>query len=90
MNLADYLSLPSAPSMAEFARTLGLNPDQVRQWRHGHDNRQPSPANCVEIEVATGGAVMRWDLRPADWWRVWPELIGKKGAPAVPKSEAAQ
>lgn len=84
MNLADYLSQPEAPSMAAFARDLGLNPDQVRQWRHGHDNRRPSPENCAAIEAATDRAVMRWDLRPDDWWKIWPELVGKKGAPAVP------
>lgn len=89
MNLDAYLSLPAARSMAGFARDLGLNPDQVRQWRHGHDNRRPSPENCAAIEATTARAVMRWDLRPDDWWRIWPELIGKKGAPAVPKSEAA-
>lgn len=89
MNLADYLSKPDAPSMAALARDLGLNPDQVRQWRHGHDNRQPSPANCVDIERITGRAVMRWDLRPDDWHRIWPELIGMDGAPPVPEPAKA-
>ena len=89
MNLADYLSEPGAPSMAAFARDLGLNPDQVRQWRHAHDNRQPSPANCVDIERLTNRAVMRWDLRPDDWWKIWPELVGLEGAPAVPQKAVA-
>ena len=89
MNLDAYFSRPGSPSMAVFARDMGLNADQVRQWRHGHDGRQPSPENCTAIEQATDGNVMRWDLRPDDWWRIWPELIGKKGAPAVPKQEAA-
>ena len=47
------------------------------------------PEECFAIEQASGREVMRWDLRPNDWWRIWPELIGKKGAPAVPKQEAA-
>lgn len=89
MNLADYLSKPDAPSMAAFARDLGLNADQVRQWRHGHDDRKPSPANCVDIERATSRAVMRWDLRPDDWHRIWPELIGIDGAPEVPETVKA-
>ena len=83
MNLDAYLSQPGSPSMAAFARDLGLNPDQVRQWRHGHDNRRPSPENCAAIEAATSRAVMRWDLRPDDWHRIWPELIGSKGAPSI-------
>ncbi len=88
MNLADYLSLPDAPSMAAFARDLGLNADQVRQWRHGHDDRKPSPANCVAIERATNGVVRRWDLRPDDWQAIWPELVGTKGAPKAPAKAA--
>ena len=89
MNLDAYLSKPDAPSMAAFARDLGLNADQVRQWRHGHDARRPSPANCVDIEQATDRAVMRWDLRPDDWHRIWPELIGQPGAPAIPEPAKA-
>lgn len=26
-----------------------------------------------------------WDLRPLDWHRIWPELIGAEGAPDVPQ-----
>jgi DNA-binding transcriptional regulator YdaS (Cro superfamily) len=29
---------------------------------------------CVPIELATEGAVTRKDLRPDDWWKIWPEL----------------
>jgi len=32
------------------------------------------PDKCVAIEVATGGVVNRRDLRPNDWWKIWPEL----------------
>lgn len=42
------------------------------------------PQKCVEIEKKTNLAVRRWHLRPADWDLIWPELIGKKGAPRVP------
>jgi len=30
---------------------------------------------CVAIERATGGVVTRKDLRPDDWWKIWPELV---------------
>lgn len=30
---------------------------------------------AVELERETGGQVTRRDLRPLDWWRIWPELI---------------
>lgn len=39
------------------------------------------------MEAATGRNVMRWDLRPDDWHRHWPELIGADGAPPVPQTE---
>ncbi|MEJ3621069.1 transcriptional regulator [Brachymonas wangyanguii] len=29
---------------------------------------------AVSIERATSGAVTRQDLRPDDYWRIWPDL----------------
>jgi DNA-binding transcriptional regulator YdaS (Cro superfamily) len=46
--------------------------------------RDLSPKECVRVERESGKELMRWDLRPKDWFLIWPELIGKKGAPAVP------
>lgn len=89
MDLDQYLSRPDSESMAEFARLLNINADQVRQWRHRTEGRQPSPLMCVRIEAATGNAVMRWDLRPEDWHLIWPELMTRKGAPKVRKTKAA-
>lgn len=43
---------------------------------------------AVDLERATGLAVRRWELRPDDWHRIWPELIGTEGAPDVPAEEA--
>lgn len=45
---------------------------------------------CVEIEQKTERAVRRWDLRPDDWHRIWPELIGAEGAPTVPDEDKAR
>jgi hypothetical protein len=28
-------------------------------------------------------AMRLWDLRPDDWHRIWPELVGAEGAPGV-------
>ena len=47
------------------------------------------PLSCTAIEEIPGCPVKRWDLRPDDWYRIWPELIGKEGAPAVPMKAAA-
>lgn len=38
---------------------------------------------CARLDVQSGGAVRRWDLRPEDWHRIWPELIETDGAPQL-------
>ncbi len=48
--------------------------------------RIASPELCVALERASGGKLMRWDLRPLDWHRIWPELVGRVDAPAAPGS----
>jgi DNA-binding transcriptional regulator YdaS (Cro superfamily) len=45
-----------------------------------------SPQQCVRIEQQTNKELRRWDLRPRDWWLIWPELINRKGAPPIPKN----
>ncbi|PIM51904.1 hypothetical protein CS062_17415 [Roseateles chitinivorans] len=63
------------------ARDLGVDPQLVWQWSRGV---RPVPViRCVAIELATKRQVMRWDLRPDDWWEHWPELVGTKGAPRL-------
>jgi DNA-binding transcriptional regulator YdaS (Cro superfamily) len=47
-----------------------------------------SPAKCVQIEQSSEKEIRRWDLRPNDWWEIWPELIGVRGAPPVPREKA--
>jgi len=82
MNLHDYLNSPGSLSISELAERIGVKSvAQIRQWQHGYADRLPSPENCVSIEQATTGAVMRWDLRPKDWHLIWPELVGIHGAP---------
>ena len=91
MNLHCYFSSPESLSVSALAQRIGIkNPAQVRQWQHGYANRSPSPENCVSIEQATGGNVRRWDLRPSDWWLIWPELIGAEGAPSIVTPEPEQ
>lgn len=68
-------------SQAELARQLGVTPPMIQQWRSG---TRPVPAQyCPAIERKTGGVVTRIDLRPDDWQKIWPELIGTEGAPPV-------
>lgn len=71
MQLDEYLSGPQR-SNADLASKLGVAAALVSQWRTG---ARPVPIErCVSIEQATEGAVTRIDLRPNDWWLIWPEL----------------
>lgn len=63
----------------------GCKVPSVIKWRRTGVPVIRAPA----IELATGGKVMRWHLRPNDWWLIWPELVGRADAPAVPGVSAA-
>ena len=71
---------------AALAASIGLKQQHIWNWLN-RGNSIP-PEHCSAIERVTGGKVSRWDLRPADWHRIWPELIGSVGAPATHNSEA--
>ena len=88
MKLNKYFGSKGSLSVAELASRIGASEAQLRQWQHGYAGRQPSPVNCVAIERETQNRVRRWDLRPGDWHRIWPELIGQKGAPPVEATPA--
>lgn len=67
------------------ARTLGVERYQtVQSWvREGR-----VPANYAPA-VADATGVPLWELRPEDWHRIWPELIGNDGAPVVLEAKKA-
>lgn len=68
---------------AALAGAIGLKQQNVWNWlRRGG---VVPPVACVDIERCTSGAVPRWHLRPKDWHRIWPELIGAEGAPELPQ-----
>lgn len=84
MNLSDWISNKRGRA-SQLAHWLGLrnpaNPVLVYQWSKG---TRPVPIErCCSIEEFTFGEVRRWDLRPDDWHRIWPELVRLPGAPAV-------
>jgi DNA-binding transcriptional regulator YdaS (Cro superfamily) len=74
-------------SQVALAARLGVTKAAVNQWKGG--GREVPLQHCAAIEIATGRMVMRWHLRPDDWHRIWPELIGAEGAPPVPTAQAA-
>ncbi|MGY6273483.1 YdaS family helix-turn-helix protein [Achromobacter denitrificans] len=78
MDLNNYLNRGGAISAAALARSVGVSPALVYQWR---TDRRPVPVeHCASIELATAGAVTRRDLRPEDWQRIWPEMADEARA----------
>lgn len=86
MTLDDYLKERGRTS--QLARDIGAPPQLICQWTSevASQRRRVPIERCVDIERATGAAVRRWDLRPDDWHRIWPELITADGAPPVPQA----
>jgi DNA-binding transcriptional regulator YdaS (Cro superfamily) len=88
MKLTDYLKDKGHGALGRLARASQVHAPDMSRWASG---RRPVPLErCLAIERATSGAVCRWDLRPADWWLIWPELIGQDGAPLLPDTAAAE
>jgi hypothetical protein len=91
MRLDEYLTTPGSLTVAQLRERIGAKSDlQIRQWQHGYAGRQPGPAHAMAIQQATDGAVRVGDLRPDDWHRIWPMLVGTDGAivmapPPVPR-----
>ncbi|HBE20085.1 MAG TPA: hypothetical protein DDW51_21330 [Cyanobacteria bacterium UBA11367] len=70
MNLKQYFE--NYERIASLARRTGIHDVSLVHWR---DGKRPVPIpRCTQLEVATGGLVTRKDLRPGDWWKIWPEL----------------
>lgn len=55
------------------AKLVGVKPPAISDWVSG---KRPVPIKrCVQLEQLTGGFVTRKDLRPDDWYEIWPELL---------------
>lgn len=77
-----------AGGRSALARMIGVKPPVVFEWERL--GRPVPERRCVLIEQSTGGAVTRRDLRPSDWWLIWPELVtDEHPIPAAVASEAA-
>ena len=58
--------------VGKLASAIGIGQPAISNWKAR--GTPIDPILCVGIEKATGGQVTRRDLRPNDWWRIWPEL----------------
>ncbi|MCW9687989.1 transcriptional regulator [Proteus terrae] len=72
MELKKYIDSLEWGGAKELADQLGVSKSFLSQMASGVS--AISPRRCVEIEIATNGAVTRRDLRPDDWYKIWPEL----------------
>lgn len=82
MHLSEYLRAERGRTV-HIARVTGIAQGWLSQMASGL--RPIPPELCWAIEQACDSHVRRWDLRPLDWHRIWPELIGTPGAPDVPE-----
>jgi len=72
------LAVRHAGSVLKLADVVGLRPSAVSNWLAR--GTIPNPIYAAAIERATNGAVTRQDLRPNDWWLIWPELAEQEAA----------
>lgn len=84
MKLSEYVGRRRG-LLASVAQRADIAPAFLSQIAGGV--RGAPAERCADIERACDQHVRRWDLRPNDWHRIWPELIGADGAPAVPAEE---
>lgn len=71
----------TAPERAAIAEKVGVSDPYLYQCMTGRKAMKPEEA--VRVERESAGVLRRWHLRPDDWWKIWPELIGIDGAPAL-------
>lgn len=79
-------SIKASGGPVAVARRLGISVQRLANWAE----RGVPIEHCARFETAVGGLMRRWDLRPADWWRIWPELIGMPGSPELTSATPAQ
>lgn len=89
MDLKTYLkSLPDDAARERFASDCETTVGHMRNCIY-MAGKLLAPTTCVLVERFSGRSVMRWDLRPDDWHRTWPELVGQDGAPKAPIAAVA-
>ena len=85
MTLSEWLELERGRGAA-VAAAIGKTPAFVSQMAL---RVRPVPADkAPAISRCTDNMVQLWELRPHDWHRIWPELVGSEGAPPVQAGES--
>ena len=87
MKLIDHLKRLAPADRDAFAQRCETSIGHLNNVGYGY--RPCGPELCVLIERESGGAVTRRDLRPDDWWRIWPELVTADHPAPEARQEAA-
>ncbi|MBC8730016.1 transcriptional regulator [Paraburkholderia sp. UCT2] len=82
MNLKEYIAGSKRGTAKRLAESLGISQSYLSQMAAGQS--PISQERCFVIEQVTSGMVMRWDLKPSNWHKLWPELAGAPGSPPIP------
>ncbi len=85
MQFKTYFFSLATDARRAFAEKVGTSVGHLNNVAYGYTKL--APIACVAVEIESARVVMRWDLLPDDWYRIWPELIGIEGAPEVPATE---
>ena len=72
MQLKPYLFSLTVDERDAFAKKVGCSAKHLQNICYGL--RKTAPEFCYAIERATSGAVTRKELRPKDYWLIWPDL----------------
>jgi DNA-binding transcriptional regulator YdaS (Cro superfamily) len=59
-------------SLEGLGSMLGVTKGAVSQWKL--ENREIPVEHCVSIMKATANHVTREEMRPDDYWLIWPDL----------------
>ena len=76
MKLKQYLDEKGPQTRAELQDLLGIKKSYLSQLASGR--ALISPTRCHVIKKFTGGVVDLPDLRPDDWFQIWPDYNTKQ------------
>lgn len=72
MKFKTYFFSLSKSERKLFAEQVGTSVGHLNNFSYGYTTL--SPVTCAAIEKKTDGAITRKDLRPEDFWKIWPDL----------------
>lgn len=78
-------AISAAGGLYKLAALLGVSPQAVVNWR----SRGIPIGKCAAVETFTRGAVTRAEMRPADYWLIWPDLKAPKKSKRQPAAAEA-